>query len=169
MVEERAMVASIPGCGPCCQVVCSTTIRALCKANTRLTLSKNRPAMRLRPDPASRVERVASIAAATAITVGTALLVLTPMRPRPEGDAGPAPVRHTEQASERLAYVIPHAPAPPVAPVRPRAPMSDRRAASMAPASQSAAPPAITPSVVPDTGNGSASQAVSPLLKPDAP
>lgn len=142
--------------------------------------------MRLRPDPASRFEHVASIAAATAITVGSALLVLAPVRPRVAGESAPAPVRDAEQVSEHLVYVIARAPTSTVAPAPPpahplsrvepryiarspaREQMSDGHGGSVASASEAVTPAAITPLVVPGTGSGWAPRPVSPLLWPDA-
>src|SRR5579859_2351604 len=117
--------------------------------------------MRSRPDPASRFEHVASIAAATAITLGSALLILAPARPRIAGESALAPVRHAEQVSEHLEYAIARAPAPTVTPVPPpahplprveprhidtstaRERTPDRHAESAASAPESVTPPAV--------------------------
>lgn len=122
--------------------------------------------MRLRSDPASRYERVASIAVATAITVGTALLVFASLQPRRVAESVPAQVHNAGQVTERVEYVLALAPGSPVAPMRlpahPRSRVqsqdiakspareqtSDRHVESMAPVSEAV----ITPSVVADNG-----------------
>jgi hypothetical protein len=73
--------------------------------------------MRTRTDPASRSERVASIAAATAITLGAAVLVFAPMRPRRVAQSVASSVHNAKQVAEHLEYAIARAPASSVAPV----------------------------------------------------
>jgi hypothetical protein len=112
--------------------------------------------MRLRSDPASRYERVASITVATAITVGTGLLVFASLRPRRVAESVPAEVHNAGQVTERLEYVIARAAGSPVAPMRlPAHPRSRVQ-------SEAVIPPSITPSVVADTGTGSPPRTVAP-------
>jgi len=106
--------------------------------------------MRPRSDPASRYERVASIAVATAITVGTGLLVF----PGRVAESVPAQVHNAGQVTERLEYVIARAAGSPVAPMR--RPAQPRSRAQSQDITTSPAREQITPSVVgADTGTGS--------------
>jgi hypothetical protein len=110
--------------------------------------------MRLRSDPASRYERVASIAVATAITVGAALLVFASVPPRRVAELVPAQVNTAGHVTERLEYVIARAAGSPVAPLRlPAHPRSRVQP---------------TPSVVVDTGTGSPPRSAPPLAGPKA-
>ena len=118
--------------------------------------------MRLRSDPVSRYERVASIAVATAITVGTALLVFASLLPRRVAESVRAEVHNAARVTERLEYVIARAASSPVAPMRlPAHPRSRVQ-------SEAVVPPSITPSVVADTGTGSPPRPVLPLAGPKA-
>ena len=113
--------------------------------------------MRVRSDPASRYERVASIAAATAINVGIALVVFAPLRPRRVAESVPAQVHNAGQVTERLEYVIARAAGSPFAPLRlpahPRLRVQSQEQ---------------TPSVVADTGAGSPPRPVPSLAGPKA-
>jgi len=107
--------------------------------------------MRLRSDPASRYERVASIAVATAITAGTALLAF----PGRVAESVPAQVHNAGQVTERLEYVVTRAAGSPVAPMR--LPAHPRPRVQSQDITKSAAREQMSeaPSVVADTGTGS--------------
>ena len=115
--------------------------------------------MRIRPDPASRRERVASIAAATAITVGAAVLVLVPGRPRRFAEPLALSVHNASQPPERLEYAI--APTPPVAPVLPPTHPKRRVQSPDIAKSEAVITPPIAPPVVADTGTGAPPKAAA--------
>jgi hypothetical protein len=75
--------------------------------------------MHLRTPPISRVERVASLAAAVSVTLATAVLVVATSRPSVAGVDGAAPsTRDAGRESEHVVYVTPPAPIRRVAPSR---------------------------------------------------
>jgi hypothetical protein len=119
---------------------------------------------------------VASIAVATAITVGTALLVFASLRPRRVAESAPAQVHDAGQVTERLAYVIARAAGSPVAPMRlpahPRSHVQSQYITKSSPRAQTSSeaviPPSIAPSGVADTGTGSPPRTVPPLAAPKA-
>jgi len=117
--------------------------------------------MRVRSDPASRYERVASIAAATAITVGTALVVSASLRPRRVAESVPAQVHNAGQVTERLEYVIARAAGSPVAPLRlPAHPRSRVQSQDITKSPEREQ----TPSIVADTGTLAGPKAAAPIV-----
>lgn len=140
------------------------------------------PAMRLRIDPVSRIERVVSIAVATVATVAGALLVLS----APASPSVPALVRDGGQVSEHLAFLIAPLPST-VAPARSVVQRSstDESRGGASPQRlketslrngdtvESATTEAMSRSnirvemALPDTGSRWRSPAVSPLLSPN--
>jgi len=83
--------------------------------------------MRLRTPAVSPAERVASLATATAVTLGTALVVLAALAPSFVRVSGSTTTRDAEHRSERVVYVTPPAAVPVVAPTRQAATSSVRR------------------------------------------
>lgn len=142
--------------------------------------------MRLRTDPVSPTERVASIAAATCVTVATALLLFAAALPGFVPVSAPVSALDAGRASEHLVYVMTRAPLPAVAPAPPtatppprpesggaaRSPAGERvpppNRLGVASASGAGTPPVTTPPTTSDTGSLWAPRAVSPLLWPDA-
>src|SRR4051812_44212242 len=75
--------------------------------------------MRLRTPPVSRVERVASLAAAVGVTLATAVLLVATLRPSfPVVHGAAASTRDAGRESEHVVYVSPPAPTRLVAPTR---------------------------------------------------
>lgn len=101
--------------------------------------------MHRRTNEVSRIERVASVATATGVTVGTALLVLAALGPGVVRPWVAAPRRDARQVSEHLVYVAPpNAASAPVPVAAPR-----RRAAR---SSASTVPPPVTATTPGATG-----------------
>jgi hypothetical protein len=101
--------------------------------------------MHRRTNEVSRIERVASVAMATGVTVGTALLVLAGLGPGVVRPWVAAPRRDARQVSAHLVYVAPpNAASAPVPLAAPR-----RRAAR---SSASTAPPPVTATTPGATG-----------------
>lgn len=143
--------------------------------------------MRLPADPVSKTDRVASTAAASGVTIATALAVLLSVPARMVPVASPTPALDAERA-HRIAYMRPAAPPPVVhrpSVVRPRARVSTR-AKVAAPAREQLAAPQPDP-VAPDSSAGAqpspnaartatsdferrwTAHGVSPLLLPSTP
>jgi hypothetical protein len=74
--------------------------------------------MYLRTSHNSRTERVASLATATGVTVGTAILILVGLRPTFVRETVAAPAVEARQVSEYVVYVAPPVPAPVVVSTR---------------------------------------------------
>lgn len=143
--------------------------------------------MRLRADPVSKTDRVASTAAASGVTIATALAVLLSVPARMVPVASPASTHDAERAP-RIAYLRPAAPPPVVhsrSAVRPSARESPRTEVA-APARDQLAAPQRDP-VAPDSSAGArpspnaarsatsdferrwTAHGVSPLLLPGTP
>ena len=81
--------------------------------------------MGLRADPVFTTDRVASTAAASGLTIATALLVLASVPPRFAPVPAPVPAHAAARAADRITYVSPVA-APPVTNIRPAVPAKTR-------------------------------------------
>lgn len=143
--------------------------------------------MRLRADPVSKTDRVASTAAASGVTIATALVVLTSVPAHVIPTPSPAPAHETERAHP-IAYVNPVATPPVVhsnSAVRTRARVSPRHEPAASVHSRLAAPPPdlvvadssagaqplpnATRSAVSDFERRWTAHGVSPLLLPSTP
>ena len=142
--------------------------------------------MRLRADPVSKTDRVASTAAASGVTIATALVILTSISARAVLTPTPASPHETER-THRIAYVSPvakpavvrstsevrsraHSPRPGVtAPVPERSTAPQQASVASDSSAGVPPPPNATRSAVSDFERRWTGHGVSPLLLPSTP